>query len=389
MTSLNDGRHMNDIAVGDIETVAVDLADRRYDIRVGAGLIGAADRELADLIDGRHLVVIADEGLVGAPLGALDAALKASTARRVDTLTTPAGESGKTFVQYQDLCERALALGIDRRTLIVAFGGGVVGDLAGFVAASLLRGLDFIQIPTTLLAQVDSSVGGKTGINTRHGKNLIGAFHQPRRVLIDTTVLDSLPERELLAGYAEVAKYGALGDRGFFEWLEQHGKAVIAGDPDARRHAIVASCRAKAEVVAGDEREQAGGRRALLNLGHTFGHALEAMAGYDGSLLHGEAVAVGMVLAARLSVRIGACSGQDAERLTRHLDAVGLRTELDALDPTRSWTADALLAHMTKDKKARDGRIVFVLLDALGEARVRDDIDPAQARALLTRQQAA
>ena len=380
---------MNDTASSDHETVTVDLADRRYDIRVGAGLIGAAARELADLIDGRQLVIIADQGLVGPHLGALEASLKASTARRVDILTTPAGESGKTFVQYQDLCERALALGIDRRTLIVAFGGGVVGDLAGFVAASLLRGLDFIQIPTTLLAQVDSSVGGKTGINTRHGKNLVGAFHQPRRVLIDTAVLDTLPPRELLAGYAEVAKYGALGDRGFFEWLEQHGKAVIDGDPAARRTAIVASCRAKAEVVAGDEREQAGGRRALLNLGHTFGHALEAMAGYDGSLLHGEAVAVGMVLAARLSVQIGACTGQDAERLTRHLAAVGLRTELDALDPARAWTADDLLAHMTKDKKARDGRIVFVLLDALGEARVRDDIDPAQARALLTRPKAA
>lgn len=380
---------MNSTAPSDIETVTVDLADRRYEIRVGAGLISAADRELADLIDGRQLVVIADEGLTGPHLSALQAALQRSAARRVDTLTTPAGESGKTFVQYQDLCERALALGIDRRTLIVAFGGGVVGDLAGFVAASLLRGLDFIQIPTTLLAQVDSSVGGKTGINTRHGKNLVGAFHQPRRVLIDTNVLDTLPPRELLAGYAEVAKYGALGDRGFFEWLEQHGKAVIDGDPDARRKAIVASCRAKAEVVAGDEREQAGGRRALLNLGHTFGHALEAMAGYDGSLLHGEAVAVGMVLAARLSVQIGACTGQDAERLTRHLSAVGLRTELDQLDPTRGWTADDLLAHMTKDKKARDGRIVFVLLDALGEARVRDDIDPAQARALLTRPKAA
>lgn len=380
---------MNDIALGDIETVTVDLADRRYDIRVGAGLIGAADRELADLIDGRQLIIIADEGLVGPHLGALEGALRSSTARRVDTLTTPAGESGKTFAHFQDLCDRALALGIDRGTLIVAFGGGVVGDLAGFVAASLLRGLDFIQIPTTLLAQVDSSVGGKTGINSRHGKNLVGAFHQPRRVLIDTKVLDTLPERELLAGYAEVAKYGALGDRDFFEWLEQHGKAAIAGDPDARRHAIVASCRAKAEIVVGDELEQAGGRRALLNLGHTFGHALEAMAGYDGSLLHGEAIAVGMALAARLSVRIGACSGQDAERLVRHLDAVGLQTELDAVDPARAWAADDLLAHMTKDKKARDGRIVFVLLDALGDARVRDDIDPAQARALLTRQKAA
>lgn len=380
---------MTDTASGDIETVEVDLADRRYVIRVGGGLIASAGTELADLIDGRHVVIVADEGLAGAHLGALETSLKQSAARRIDTLTTPAGEAGKSFERYQDLCERTLALGIDRRTLLVAFGGGVVGDLAGFVAASLLRGLDFVQIPTTLLAQVDSSVGGKTGINTRSGKNLVGAFHQPRRVLIDTGVLDTLPPRELLAGYAEVAKYGAIGDRAFFEWLERHGTDVIAGDPAARRQAIVASCRAKAEVVAGDERESAGGRRALLNFGHTFGHALEAMAGYDGSLLHGEAVAVGMVLAARLSVQTGSCTGQDADRLARHLDSVGLRTELDAVDPGRGWTADALLGHMTRDKKARDGRIVFVLLDELGAARVRDDIDPALARALLSRPRAA
>lgn len=373
----------------DIETVKVDLADRRYEIRVGPGLIGRADHELDAVIAGRPVVIIADEGLRGPPLQTLEAALARSRARRVDTLTTPAGEAGKSFARYQDLAERTLALGIDRRTVIVAFGGGVVGDLAGFAAASLLRGLDFVQIPTTLLAQVDSSVGGKTGINTSHGKNLVGAFHQPKRVLIDTDVLDTLPRRELLAGYAEVVKYGAIGDRNFFEWLERFGKAVIDGDAAARRHAIVTSCAAKAAVVASDERETAGGNRALLNFGHTFAHAFEAMAGYDGSLLHGEAVAVGMVQAARLSVAVGACTGQDADRLTRHLTAVGLRTELDALDPSGAWSAGALLAHMTKDKKARDGRIVFVLLDALGAARVRDDIDPAAARALLSRPRAA
>jgi len=380
---------MTDTVQRDIETVKVDLADRSYEIRVGAGLIAAADGELAGLVDGRYVVVIADDGLAGPHLQALQAALARSAARRVDTLTTPAGEAGKSFARYQDLTERALGLGIDRRTLIIAFGGGVVGDLAGFVAASLLRGLDFVQIPTTLLAQVDSSVGGKTGINSAHGKNLIGAFHQPRRVLIDTAVLDTLPRRELLAGYAEVVKYGAIGDRDFFEWLEQNGQSVIDGDPAARRRAIVASCRAKADVVAGDERETAGGRRALLNFGHTFAHAFEAMAGYDGTLLHGEAVAAGMVQAARLSVQTGGCSGQDAERLTRHLDRIGLRTDLDALDPGRDWSPDALLAHMTRDKKARDGRIVFVLLDALGTARVRDDVDSELARALLTRPKAA
>jgi 3-dehydroquinate synthase len=372
-----------------IETVEVDLADRAYRIRVGAGLLATADTELDDLISGRHIVVVADDGLVGGHLDALTAALERSSARKVSVLATPAGEAGKSFPRYQDLCERALGLGIDRRTVIVAFGGGVVGDLAGFAAASLLRGLDYIQIPTTLLAQVDSSVGGKTGINTLHGKNLVGAFHQPKRVLIDTGVLDTLSRRELLAGYAEVVKYGAIGDRDFFEWLERHGQALIDGDTEARRHAIVTSCKAKAAVVIADERESSGGKRALLNFGHTFAHAFEAMAGYDGSLLHGEAVAAGMVQAARLSVVLDACTGQDADRLTRHLDAVGLPTELDTIDPTRGWEPEALLAHMTKDKKARDGRIVFILLDALGAARVRDDVDPAHARALLTRPRAA
>lgn len=371
-----------------IETVEVDLADRRYLIRVGAGLLQRAGDELSDLLSGRKAVVVADESVATLHLPALTLALE-GIASAVHALTVPAGEAAKSMAGLADLLDRMLALGIDRRTVVVALGGGVTGDLAGFAAAVALRGLDFVQIPTTLLAQVDSSVGGKTGVNTRHGKNLVGAFHQPRRVLIDTNVLDTLPRRELLAGYAEVVKYGAIGDVDFFEWLEANGQRLLDGDAAARRHAIVASCRAKATVVAADEREIPNGPRALLNFGHTFGHALEAMAGYDGSLLHGEGVAAGMVLAARLSARVGPCSGQDAERLAAHLASVGLPTELDQVDAGRNWTADQLLAHMTKDKKARDGRIVFVLLNHLGRAVVRDDIDRSAARALLDRPRAA
>jgi len=371
-----------------IETVEVDLADRRYVIRVGAGLLQRAGDELSDLLSGRKAVIVVDESVATLHLPALTRAL-AGTASAVHALTVPAGEAAKSMAGLADLLDRMLALGIDRRTVVVALGGGVTGDLAGFAAAVALRGLDFVQIPTTLLAQVDSSVGGKTGVNTGHGKNLVGAFHQPRRVLIDTDVLDTLPRRELLAGYAEVVKYGAIGDVDFFEWLEANGRRLLDGDAAARRHAIVASCRAKAAVVAADEREIPNGPRALLNFGHTFGHALEAMAGYDGSLLHGEGVAAGMVLAARLSARVGPCSGQDAERLAAHLASVGLPTELDQVDAGRNWTADQLLAHMTKDKKARDGRIVFVLLDHLGRAVVRDDIDRSAARALLDRPRAA
>jgi 3-dehydroquinate synthase len=371
-----------------VETVEVALADRSYAIRVGAGLIDRAGEELADLLAGRKAVVVADETVAGLHLPALVRGLT-GVARSVDALTVPAGEAAKSMDGLADLLDRMLALGIDRRAVVIALGGGVTGDLAGFAAAVALRGLDFVQIPTTLLAQVDSSVGGKTGVNTRHGKNLVGAFHQPRRVLIDTAVLDTLPRRELLAGYAEVVKYGAIGDLEFFQWLEANGRRLLDGDGDARRHAIVVSCRAKAAVVAADERETAGGPRALLNFGHTFGHALEAMAGYDGSLLHGEGVAAGMVLAARLSARIGPCTGQDAERLAAHLSAVGLPTGLDQVDAARHWTADQLIGHMTKDKKALDGRIVFVLLERLGHAVVRGDVDRAAVSALLDRPRAA
>jgi 3-dehydroquinate synthase len=375
-----------------VARVSVDLADRAYEILVGPGLIDGAGSALEDLVSGRQVVIIVDEALI--PLGYLDRLKTALSGagspavRSLHHIVVASGESAKSFASFERVMGELLSLGIDRRTLIVAFGGGIAGDLAGFVAASALRGLDFIQIPTTLLSQVDSSVGGKTGINTQHGKNLVGAFHQPKRVLIDIGVLDTLSDRELRAGYAEVVKYGAIGDLGFFEWLEAHGRALLDGDADARREAIVRSCAAKAAVVIADERESSG-RRALLNFGHTFGHALEAMAGYDGSLVHGEGVAVGMSIAARYSAKLGLCSGQDAERLIAHLRDVELPTELDDVDVQRRWGADALMGHMTKDKKVQDGRIVFVLLEALGRAVVKRDADPELARHMLDRSVAA
>ncbi|MEO0036446.1 MAG: hypothetical protein RLZZ501_2469, partial [Pseudomonadota bacterium] len=290
----------------------------------------------------------------------------------------PAGEPTKDFPHLEALLDAMLAARAERGTMVVALGGGVVGDLTGFAAAILLRGVDFVQIPTTLLAQVDSSVGGKTGINTRHGKNLVGAFHQPRLVLADTDLLDSLPRRQVLAGYAEVVKYGVIDDPEFFAWLEEHGPALVAGDAAARRHAVAVSCRAKARIVAADERES--GQRALLNLGHTFGHALEAETGFSDALLHGEAVAIGMVLALRLSARLGLAPAADAERLARHLDAVGLPSALPA---GRAWDPERLLEHMSGDKKVKDGAITFVLAPGIGHSFLSRDVANGEVLALL------
>ena len=271
--------------------------------------------------------------------------------------------------------------GVDRRSAVIALGGGVVGDLAGYCAASVMRGLDFIQIPTTLLAQVDSSVGGKTGINTPQGKNLVGAFYQPKLVLADTGTLDTLPKREVRAGYAEIVKYGLIRDAAFFEWLEQHGADLIAGDEAVRISAIVESCKAKAAVVAADEREA--GLRELLNFGHTFAHALEAAAGFDGTLLHGEAVSVGMIQALELSRRIGLCAGQDTERARSHLASMGLKVRVADIPGSARWKAEALLASMRRDKKARDGSIRFVLARGIGDTFSSDDVAPDTVRAML------
>jgi len=363
-----------------IQTVPVALGERSYDIRVGPGLIENAGAEIGPVLRGRKVFVITDSSVAGFWLDPLLDSLKAAGIA-AETIVVPPGEGSKSFASYEQVVTKMLEGGVDRRTGVVALGGGVVGDLAGFCAASVLRGLDFIQIPTTLLAQVDSSVGGKTGINTKQGKNLVGAFHQPRLVLADTGALATLPKREILAGYAEVVKYGLIRDADFFEWLEGSGAALIAGDEAARIKAVVESCKAKAAVVAADEHEA--GLRELLNFGHTFGHALEAAAGYDGSLLHGEAVSVGMVQALELSRRLGLCPGQDAERARSHLAGMGLMARVCDIPGAGKWKAEDLLTSMRRDKKARDGTIRFVLARRIGEAFTSDEVVPDLVRTML------
>jgi len=292
----------------------------------------------------------------------------------------PPGEGSKSFLGLEKLSGDLLNSGVDRGGLIVALGGGVIGDLTGFAAGILKRGVAFAQVPTTLLAQVDSSVGGKTAINAPQGKNLIGLFHQPRIVIADTALLATLPRRELLAGYAEVVKYGALGDADFFEWLEANGVKALAGDSDALIHAVAHSCRMKAAIVARDERET--GERALLNLGHTFGHALEAATGFSDRLIHGEGVAIGMALAFQLSVRLGLAPGQDAERFVRHLKAAGLPSAISDIPGPRPATDD-LIAAMGHDKKVKDGKLTFILLKGLGRSFVTSDVPLGAVRDVL------
>lgn len=361
--------------------VRVGLAERSYDILIASGLLASAGTLTAPFCVGQQAVIVTDETVAGLYLEPLIQALEESGIRH-RAVTVPPGEASKDFATFEQVSEDVLAGGLERRDLIVALGGGVVGDLAGFVASVLLRGIDFIQIPTTLLAQVDSSVGGKTAINSRHGKNLIGLFHQPRLVIVDTDTLDTLPRRELLAGYAEMVKYGLLGDADFFAWLEQHGKALLGGDTAARAHAIRICCAAKARLVAEDEREA--GVRALLNLGHTFGHALEAETGYGAGLLHGEAVALGMMLAFDLSVRMGRCPADDAKRLRAHLAGTGLPTSVSdtpVTDPANA--ADRLIGHMWRDKKVSGGKLTFVLADGIGRATVTQDVALDDVHAVL------
>ena len=350
--------------------LTVGLGDRAYDITVGRGLINRLGEIAGAQIAGRHVVIIADAAVAPHYMASLETAC-ADICRRCDSLTVESGESAKSMTVLAGLLEEILALGVDRDVVLVALGGGVIGDLVGFAAASLLRGVDFIQIPTTLLAQVDSSVGGKTGVNADAGKNLIGAFHQPRSVVIDIATLETLPDRELRAGYAEIVKYGLLGDAAFFEWLEAHGGDVLKRDETALTHAIMTSCAAKARIVEADEREA--GRRALLNLGHTFAHSFEAVCGYDGRLLHGEAVGVGMALAFRLAAAMGLCTGQDAGRAAAHIAGCGLATRLADI-PAAGATTPTLIDIMRRDKKARNGRLRFVLPRAIGDSLVCDDV---------------
>jgi 3-dehydroquinate synthase len=362
-----------------IHTVPVDVAGRPYDVMIGPGLVKRAGELVRPLLARSRLAVVMDQTVSDLHRAALEASLVAAGID-VHPIVIPPGEEAKSFAGLAALCDALLARELDRGDLIAAFGGGVVGDLAGFAAAILKRGIDFVQIPTTLLAQVDSSVGGKTAIDTPRGKNLIGAFHQPRLVLADLGVLGTLPRRELICGFAEVIKYGLLGDLQFFAWLERRGSDVLSLDEEAIAYAVRRSVEMKAEIVAEDEREV--GRRALLNLGHTFAHALEAETGFGDALKHGEAVGIGMALAFRFSVYLGSCSGQDARRAARALTHAGLPTTLQQL-AGHPFRAERLVAHMAQDKKAEDGALTFILARGIGDAFVAKGIDAAAARDFL------
>jgi 3-dehydroquinate synthase len=354
-----------------MRTVEVALGERSYEIVIAEGLLDRAADLLAPYARRGRIVTVSDENVWAAQ----GDRLRASGLDIVPVLVPP-GEGSKSWAQLESLLDRLLALEVERRDHIIAFGGGMIGDLTGFAASILKRGCNFVQIPTTLLAQVDSSVGGKTAINVGAGKNLVGTFHQPAAVLIDPSTLDTLPPREVAAGYAEIVKYGLINDPAFFAWCETNGAALLAGNGEARLHAIETSVRAKATIVGEDERETSG-RRALLNLGHTFGHAFEAEAGYSDALLHGEAVALGMALAFRFSARRRLCPEADADRVAAHLAAVGLPTRPAIGSPGR------LVAHMAHDKKASAGRVPFILARGIGEAYVDQSVEIAQVESFL------
>ena len=353
-----------------VDIVPVDLGSRSYNVRIGRGLLQRAGTEIMPLLRRKKVAVITDETVAAAHLMTLGSSFLAQDIS-MTALSLPTGEATKGWSQLERSVEWLLEQKVERGDVVVAFGGGVVGDLAGFAAAILRRGVRFVQIPTSLLAQVDSSVGGKTGINSRQGKNLIGAFHQPSLVLADIDVLTTLPAREFLSGYGEVVKYGLLGDASFFEWLEINGPAMAKGNADARQYAVRRSVEMKAGIVSRDETEQ--GERALLNLGHTFCHALETATGYSNRLLHGEGVAIGCVLAFELSQRLGLCAQELPGRVAAHLRNLGMKTDLADINGDLPG-AEALLALMAQDKKAVHGRLRFILAHAIGDAFVADDV---------------
>jgi len=362
--------------------VDVALGERRYDIVIGRDVLVSLGVRVAELRPGTRTAIVTDRTVARYWLEKTEAALAAAGIAS-SRIVVEDGEGSKTYAGLQQVSEALIAAKIERNDLVIALGGGVVGDLAGFAAAILRRGVDFVQVPTSLLAQVDSSVGGKTGINSPQGKNLLGAFHQPALVVADTAVLDTLSPRQFRAGYAEVAKYGVLGDAAFFAWLELNHAGIFKGTA-AREHAIASCCRAKAAIVARDEREN--GERALLNLGHTFGHALEAATGFSDRLFHGEGVAVGMVLAADLSAELGMIGESDAARIRHHLAEVGLPTRLQEIAGFAQeglGDADALMALMAQDKKVKRGRLTFILLEAVGRAVISADVEPAMVRDFL------
>jgi 3-dehydroquinate synthase len=363
-------------------TVDVALGDRAYDIVIGRDVLVSLGKRIAALRPGARTAIVTDRTVATHWLARTEASL-AEAGIATSHVIVEEGEGSKSYAVLERVSEALISAKIERNDLVVALGGGVVGDLAGFAAAVLRRGVDFVQVPTSLLAQVDSSVGGKTGINSPQGKNLIGAFHQPVLVVADTAVLDTLSPRQFRAGYAEVAKYGLLGDQAFFTWLEKNHADIFSG-ATAREHAIATSCRAKAAIVARDEREN--GERALLNLGHTFGHALEAATGFSDRLFHGEGVSVGMVLAAELSAKLGMIGDEDVIRIKHHLTDVGLPTALQDIagfSQEGLADADALMTLMAQDKKVKRGRLTFILLQAIGRAVIAPDVEPSLVRDFL------
>ena len=362
-----------------IDVVEVALGPRSYEVRIGPGLIDGAAGHLGDLLHRKRVAIVTDETVGALHLARLTEALKADGVE-VSALALPAGEGTKDWANLSRTVEWLLERKVERRDLVIALGGGVIGDLAGFAAAILRRGVRFVQIPTSLLAQVDSSVGGKTGINSAQGKNLVGAFHQPARVLADIGTLDTLPRREVLAGYGEVVKYGLLGDADFFHWLEGKAPTMVAGDHALLQRAVRRSVEMKAGIVERDETEE--GERALLNLGHTFCHALEKATGYSDRLLHGEGVAIGCLLALQLSSRLGLCSQEEPGRLATHLRALGMKADLADI-PGDLPGAEGLLALMAQDKKVVDGRLRFILVHGIGQALVADDVPGDAVRRLL------
>ncbi|MGR9137867.1 3-dehydroquinate synthase [Rhizobium leguminosarum] len=367
-----------------IRTVHVPLGERAYDILIGPGLIARAGAEIATRLKGRKAAVVTDANVAPLYLKALVASLDEAGIASAEVVL-PAGEKTKSFEHLITACDKVLEARVERNDYVIALGGGVIGDLSGFAAGIVRRGVRFVQVPTSLLSQVDSSVGGKTGINSRHGKNLIGVFHQPDLVLADTDVLNSLSAREFRAGYAEVAKYGLIDKPDFFAWLEANWKAVFTGG-SARIEAIAASCQAKADVVVADEREN--GQRALLNLGHTFGHALEAATAYDSSrLVHGEGVSIGMVLAHEFSARMNLASPDDARRVERHLKEVGLPTRMSDI-PGDLPPAETLMDAIAQDKKVKSGKLTFILTRGIGQSFVADDVPASEVISFLREKRA-
>ena len=363
--------------------VRIELGARSYDVVVGDNLIANAGALISEKIGRTKVFIVSDENVAAVHLENLKQSLADDASVRGMTIL-PAGESTKCFASLEQACGDVLSSGLERGDCVIALGGGVIGDLAGFTAAIVRRGVRYIQIPTSLLAQVDSSVGGKTGINTKHGKNLIGSFHQPHLVLADIAALSTLPDREMRAGYAEVVKYGLLGDRDFYQWLDDNANRVLAREGNALKKAVRRSVEMKAEIVARDETEQ--GDRALLNLGHTFCHALEAWTGYSSRLLHGEGVAVGMSLAARFSEELGYCPPQTAAQVTAHLKKCGLPTRIQDIEAKTPATADHFMDLMAQDKKVKNGQLTFILMRQIGGAFITRDVEHSRAHAFLAKQ---